>query len=174
VWDVTGVLKPQTAKATNETLWQDLASEDAVAAYEAVCALAGRKDVAFLASRVRPVEATSADKISQLVADLDNREFAVRERARRALEEVEELAQPQLRKAMAESASLEVRRRVETLLSKLEASPPSAKTVQAIRAVEALERIATPEARQLLKKLANGAREARLTHEAKASLERRP
>jgi hypothetical protein len=35
-----------------------------------------------------------------------------------------------------------------------------------------LERIGTPEARQLLKRLATGAPGARLTREAKASLER--
>ena len=41
-----------------------------------------------------------------------------------------------------------------------------------LRAVEVLERIGTPEARQVLAKLADGAPEARLTQEAKASLQR--
>ncbi len=41
-----------------------------------------------------------------------------------------------------------------------------------IRAVEGLEVLATPEARQLLATLAKGASDARQTQEAKASLQR--
>jgi hypothetical protein len=41
-----------------------------------------------------------------------------------------------------------------------------------LRTIEVLEHAATPEARQFLEKLAAGATEARLTREAKASLER--
>ena len=41
-----------------------------------------------------------------------------------------------------------------------------------LRALEVLERIGTPEARQILLSLAKGAPEAALTQEAKASLER--
>ena len=73
---------------------------------------------------------------------------------------------------MVESTSLEVRRRADTLLTKLDTSPPSSKTIQALRAVEVLERIATPEALDVLKTLAGGAPEARLTQEALASLQR--
>ncbi len=43
--------------------------------------------------------------------------------------------------------------------------------MQALRAVEVLERVGTPEARQILEDLARGAPEARLTREAKAALE---
>jgi len=41
-----------------------------------------------------------------------------------------------------------------------------------VRAVEVLEHITTPEARQLLQELACGAAEARLSREANAALER--
>ncbi|HLN26309.1 MAG TPA: sigma-70 family RNA polymerase sigma factor [Gemmataceae bacterium] len=172
VWDATGVLKPQTAKATNENLWHDLAGEDGVAAYEAMCALTARQEVAFLARLLRPVKSPDPAIIGRLLADLDNSDFATRRRAERALDELEQLAESGLRKAMVESTSLEVRRRADTLLTKLDTSPPSSKTIQALRAVEVLERIATPEALDVLKTLAGGAPEARLTQEALASLQR--
>jgi RNA polymerase sigma factor (sigma-70 family) len=92
--------------------------------------------------------------------------------AERQLGKLEELAEPALRKAAADSASAEVRRRAETLLTKLETAVPAAGTVQALRAVEVLERIGTPEARQLLQTLAAGAPEALPTREAKGALER--
>jgi hypothetical protein len=41
-----------------------------------------------------------------------------------------------------------------------------------LRALEALEKADTPQARQLLQKLADGASEAGMTREAKAALER--
>ena len=49
---------------------------------------------------------------------------------------------------------------------------PSGNSLQALRAVELLEHIGSREARQVLERLAKGAPEARLTREAKASLER--
>ena len=55
------------------------------------------------------------------------------------------------------------------------AQPPLARTPEArrnLRAVGILENIATPEAKKLLETLATGAPEARLTQEAKASLDR--
>jgi hypothetical protein len=45
-------------------------------------------------------------------------------------------------------------------------------TLFRVRAIEALERMASSAAKQLLDSLAQGAPEARLTQEAKASLER--
>jgi len=48
----------------------------------------------------------------------------------------------------------------------------SAETLRQGRAIEVLEHIATPEARQLLQTIAEGAAGAGLTREAKAALER--
>jgi hypothetical protein len=66
--------------------------------------------------------------------------------------------------------SLERRRRLDALLQRLVV--PSGDRLGELRAVEVLERIGTREAEHLLKKLAKGAPEARLTREAKASLQR--
>src|SRR5437763_1530012 len=77
-----------------------------------------------------------------------------------------------LRQAITSRPSLEVRRRVEELLARLEGATPSAEGVRTLRAVEALEHIGTREARQVLETLAKGAPETRLTREVKAALER--
>ncbi len=173
VWDTAGIWKPRAAKAANaEALWRDLAGEDVGAAYEAVCALAARKEAAFLVDHLRPVAAADPALLGRLIADLDSDAFAKRQQAERDLGKLEEMAEPALRKAAADSTSPEVRRRAEALLARLESAVPAAGTVQALRAAEVLERIGTPEARQLLQHLAAGAPEALLTREAKSALER--
>jgi len=48
----------------------------------------------------------------------------------------------------------------------------SPKQLLTLRGLEVLEHIATPEAKQVLQKLAAGAPDARLTREAKAALQR--
>jgi hypothetical protein len=68
--------------------------------------------------------------------------------------------------------SLEVRWRVGLLLKRLEKLPPSWERIREQRAVEALERMDTPEARELLRRLARGKPGAVLTEEARATLKR--
>lgn len=65
------------------------------------------------------------------------------------------------------------RRRVEALLGRL-VNPwtPSPEELRAVRALEMLEQINTPVARQILQRLAKGAAHAPLTQQAKASLQR--
>jgi hypothetical protein len=107
-----------------------------------------------------------------LIADLDSRTFAAREKASRELEALDKLVQPALRRALQGHPSPEVRMRVERLLAKLETAVASPEQLRSLRAVEALEHLGTPAARRLLAALAQGAPEARLTEEAKASLGR--
>jgi hypothetical protein len=105
------------------------------------------------------------------VADLDNERFETRSQATEQLEKLRELAEPILRDALRGKPPLERRRRIERLLEKVatarETPPPD--RLRMLRALEALERIGTPEARHLLQQLAQGAPEAWLTQEAKAS-----
>jgi hypothetical protein len=82
-----------------------------------------------------------------------------------------ERVEPALRQALKEKPSAEVRRRVGALLAALKGVPPP-NTLRALRAVWVLERVGTPEARQLLGALAKGAPGARQTVEAQAALAR--
>jgi WD40 repeat protein len=175
-WDVAAVTHRVRPRATplsvNEwdALWQDLAGADA--AYRAINTLsaAPARAVAFLQKRLRPAHAPNAKRIARLIDDLDSRNFAARERATQELEALGEAAEPALRRSLQKRPSLEFRRRVERVLVSL--ALPSGDGLRALRAIEVLERIDTPEAKKLLAALARGAVEARLTHEAKASLER--
>jgi hypothetical protein len=157
-----------------ERLWAELASEDASAAYRAIVALASAGDAAVrkLGDRLRPVVGVDAARLSRLVADLDDERFAVRQQATRELETLGELAEGALRQAIEKPASVETRRRAEQILERLAKAPLPAETLRGLRAIEALERIGTDKAREMLRRLAGGAPEARLTREAKAALDR--
>jgi hypothetical protein len=106
------------------------------------------------------------------MADLDDRRFAVRERAVRELKALGEPAVPALRQALRGGPALETRRRAEQLLEGLLRVPITGEALRSLRAVEVLERVGTAEAKGVLERLAGGEPEARLTCEAKASLNR--
>jgi hypothetical protein len=77
-----------------------------------------------------------------------------------------------IRKAQSGKLSAEKRQNLDSLLTEIRAQVVPPMELPAIRAVEVLEHIATPAARELLAELAKGAPAARLTVEATASLER--
>jgi RNA polymerase sigma factor (sigma-70 family) len=179
VWDVTGQRtagRPRQAPLSAgelSALWADLADADARQAYRAMTALlaAGGQAVPFLKGRLRPAPVIDRERIDRLLADLDSDQFAVRQKASRALRELGDAAEPALSKALAGQPSAEQRRRLKELLRELgpECSP---ERLRELRSVEVLEHLGTPDARQALGSLAKGAAEARLTREAKASLGR--
>jgi hypothetical protein len=152
----------------------DLAGDDAVKASKALWTMASTPEpsVALLTKRLRPVPQPDDRKIRQWIADLDSPQFEVRRVASAELEKLAELAGPALTEALANLPPLEVRQRLEQLLEKLESASPGRDQLLAVRATTLLERIGTTEARQLLRGLAEGAKGARLTEQAKAALER--
>jgi hypothetical protein len=99
----------------------------------------------------------------RLVADLDDRRFAVRQAAERELEKLADQAEPVLRDALAGRLTLEA------LLERLDQAA-SPERLRALRAVEVLEWIGTPEARQVLQGLVARPPETRLSREASAAL----
>jgi len=152
--------------------WTVLAGDDSAKAHQAIHRLCrdAKDSVPFLAKRLQPVSPADAKRVSRLIDGLDNDMFSVREKASADLVQLGELAEPALRRALAGNPSLESRRRLETVLAKLD--DWSSERLRALRATTVLEELASPEARQLLETLAGGAPEARLTQEAKASLAR--
>src|SRR5262249_7865370 len=74
-------------------------------------------------------------------------------------------------RALAASPSAEARRRLEKVLAHLDSLAVPPEQLGPVRAVEVLERAATPEARELLETLARGKPDAVLTREARAALD---
>ncbi len=108
----------------------------------------------------------------RLISDLDSDRFASRDEATAELAKLGELAEPALQKTLRDTPSLEVRQRAERLLERLKGPTTPGQHLQTLRAVEVLEQLATPEAREVLRKLAAGAPAARETYETAAALER--
>jgi RNA polymerase sigma factor (sigma-70 family) len=178
LWDLTHrpvVMKEAGDKELTQW-WEDLAGTDAARAYWAVWALAGARGmVPFLEKHLHPAPDPAPDaaaRLKKLVADLDNDVFAVREQATEELARLGPAAAPALRKALAGKPSPEVRQRIERLFDKLRGPIEEPATLRELRAVETLEQIGTPEARQVLEHLGKGAEGARLTMEVQAALAR--
>jgi RNA polymerase sigma factor (sigma-70 family) len=156
-----------------EQVWIDLAENSAALGQPAVWQLATRPDqaVAFLKARLEPAAAADAKRIRQLIAGLDHEKFAVREAANAELEKQDLQADELLREALTRKLSAESQRRVEAILARprLVRLP---ETLRRVRAIQALEYAASPEARALLEKLATGHPSAKETQDAKAALQR--
>jgi WD40 repeat protein len=180
IWDVSGLLpaaKPVAEQLGREELaqcWDDLAGTDAARAYRALAALARRpgQAEAVLKDKLAASPQMSAERLARLIADLDHDDFQRRANASNELANLGRLAEGALRKALDGKPSAEMRRRVQDLLGKLEGKAEDPVQRRLLRAIEVLERLATPEARRLLEKLAKEATDASAAREAKASLER--
>jgi RNA polymerase sigma factor (sigma-70 family) len=159
-----------------DTCWEELADRNAAPAYQALRRLAvgPGQTVPYLAKRLLPVPAMDDARFSRLIADLNNEQFLVRERASQELERLAEAAVTAYQKALQGQPSGELRRRLQELLERELQNQRrlSPDRLRQVRAFEALELIGTREAIQLLEALAHGAPEARLTQESKASLDR--
>jgi hypothetical protein len=163
----------ELSKKALASLWDDLGNADAARADRAIWALVAARQQALpvLRKNLSPASAPHPDWRAW-VKDLGSEQFAVRDKASRALEALGDKAYPLLQKALTDAASLEARLRIEKLLGRLQYPLTSPTTIRELRAVEVLEHIGTAQARQVLRKLAEGASGARLTDAARASLER--
>jgi WD domain, G-beta repeat len=157
-----------------ERSWAALAAADAAKAEDAAALLMASPDAAvtFLAERLNPVRSVASEGLNRFIADLEHPRFVVRKEAERQLETLGLLAAPSLSQVLVGKPSLEMRRRVERLLALIEDERSAPEELRVIRAIEMLEHLATNEARQLLDRLASGARGARQTEAARAALTR--
>lgn len=180
IWDLenlTGAAHPAAVPDEDlEKYWEALADSDAAQAYRAQTALvhAPKKATDLLSQKLQPAPGTDGEKLKQLIADLDDQNFEKRQRAQKALADLGDLAEPALRAALKRAPSLEVRRRVETLLEQIKPIPRTRPAqLRELRCVGILERIDTPEARTLLERLARGNPHSELTREVVRTLRSR-
>ena len=174
LWNLAASTGAQLSPAEGEMdkLWAALLEKEAFDAVRRMVA-AQERTVAFLQSHLQFPKMNDAE-IAKRLLELDHDDFPVREQASQALAAMGPLVAPALRKALAESPSAEVRERAKALLDAFE--DPSrelpAELLRGFRAIQVLEAIGTPGARDVLKRLSDGPAEAPLTTEAKEALKR--
>ncbi|HZN65363.1 MAG TPA: hypothetical protein VFB66_08675 [Tepidisphaeraceae bacterium] len=183
MWDAVLPRRAEPVELTStelEQLWAQLALEDAAGAYDAVCTLAASpaRAVPFLATRLSRGRPVDERRVRELIDDLDDDRFTVRERAVKEIGEIGDAAEPYLRELLERRdprPSPETVQRAEVLLQHFRSSAGAvadADTLRALRAVEVLERAATPSARETLKRLADGRAGLRVKRRAGGALER--
>jgi RNA polymerase sigma factor (sigma-70 family) len=171
--------EPPLSPADLDRLWSDLAARDGPTVHQAIGGMltAPAQAVALLGRRLRPaagLDPEEGERLRRALAGLDCNEFAERERAQRELAKAGDRAAGLLRQTLAGNPSPEVKRRAERLLAALDQRWPasSPECLRTWRAIKVLEYVGTPEARQVLGKLARGAPADRLTQAAQAALQR--
>jgi hypothetical protein len=175
VWRVPAAPARPAIEVTAEELaaaWRDLAADDAAVAFRALVRLADAPASAVPLFRRELLREDDRERIERLVAGLDAAAYPDRERAERELGALGAVARQFLVKGRRAGPSLEARTRIEKLLA---AEPDPLATpagLRQLRAVEALERIGTADARAVLERLAEAGPDDPLAHEARLSLGR--
>jgi WD40 repeat protein len=177
IWDVSAFgakARPQAATVDAAARWQELISDDAAKAFDAICALADVPDKAlpYLKQHARPAVTAEAATINRLIAELDSDQFDMRKKANDELAKLGEAAVPFVRKALEADPSPEARKRLQALLAKEPWRVPTGETLRSLRAIEVLEMIGTAEAKPVLQRLSKGTAGANVTRAAQEALER--
>ncbi len=180
VWDLAPALRagePLAPAATEKELtswWADLSDADAAKAYKMMWRMTATPDLTLSLLRKRLNAVVEADfaQVRRPLADLDSDDFNTREQASKTLADMGSAALPALRHALANNPPAEVRRRLEMLVADATAHVRALDDLRRFRAVAILEGIGSPDARVVLKKLAEGIPEAEQTNEAKKALAR--
>jgi hypothetical protein len=174
IWDIPTLFRsgpPVRSPAILDAFWNDLSARDAQRAHRALWRLTTLPEAdAYLALRLSAVRTLPRERLRTLIDDLGNDDFITRQKAEEGLILAREAAFEALTEARRKAKDVELRLRLERLLDRLK--PRGADRLREARAVMVLEVRGTPEARQLLQRLAGGLPEARLTQEAKAALTR--
>ncbi len=175
LWDVSKLGKdagtdssPLTPEKFSE-LWKGLLGT-AAEAHSCMGKLISAPDqtASFLGKKLKPVAVLDAERFARPLKKLESDQFAEREEATQELKKLGDAIEPALRKALQDKVPLETRRRMQALLDDLE----GAERLRSLRAIEVLERIGDKPARDLLRRLSEGAAGAWLTEETRMSLRR--
>lgn len=171
LWDLQAA--DNAALAGDAKLWDALAGE-AVGAYRVLGGLVARpqRAIPLLEKRLTPASPVKEAEVRQFIADLGDSAFARRERASKELLRLGVVAVPALRQALKNPVNLETRRRIDNILAVVDAKVPPGEVVRDLRAVQLLELLGTPEAKNLLGVLARGDRAHPKTLGAQAALTR--
>jgi WD40 repeat protein len=180
IWDVAALKRvPRVQNAQLqmneiETMWTQLAAIDAARAVKCIDELAtdARQVTPFLKERVKPAAPVDAALLDQWLADLGSINFQKRARATSELERLGPMAIPALKKLINTEITIETRRRAEAVLEKAITGILTPDQLRMVRAIESLEKMQTPAARDLLRSLASGAPGALQTRHAQAALDR--
>jgi hypothetical protein len=157
-----------------DTLWQDLTVDNDFRLQRVFASMraAPADAIAFLDKKLTAVAAGDRKRVKGLLEDLDADEPTTREKATASLQELAAAFEPLLAEMARDHEPGEVRNRVRHVLRlQREKVVPQALLVQ-LRALTVLEQIGTAPARQVIERMAGGAAGARVTEEAKQSLER--
>jgi WD40 repeat protein len=180
LWDVAEISKPAPAVKTVigadklEGLWQDLADPNGVKAFDAINHLATAPAVAapFLKGKLQPIAPVDPQRLEKLLADLNSNKFKERDAATAELEKLGDLALGELQKRLANNPTLEMRQRIEKILAKVLGPVTAPQMLRMFGAIEALEKMGTPEALQILEVVAQGAQGHRVTEDARLAAQR--
>lgn len=171
VWDVRPSL-PAKVGIEPDALWTALIDPNPAVAYRAIFTLTNAPAAAIplLRNRLKPAPAEPG-QVRRWIVELGDNQFAVRERATKALAMRGDEVESALRAALRNNSSPEVQARLTRLIARL--GPTSSTKLGVVRGVEALERMSTiPEARKLLEDLAEGPADSLLVQEARAARRR--
>jgi WD40 repeat protein len=177
IWDLArhlprrGTVSSLTDKQL-EQFWQDLAGQNVPRAFKAMDRLEDAADqtVDFLKGKI--LDPTREKRAHQLMSQLDNKKFAVREKALVELEQMGETTAPLIHKAMQSPNTLEKQLRLQKLLDNFDPPFSSPAGLRLWRCLEILESIDTPAARNLLRALARGTEDDPVAREARLALVR--
>jgi hypothetical protein len=179
LWDLSAAAaKAPVVRALSanelETRWATLKSDDASTAFSALCELsaAPTEAVAFLKDRLTPAPPLDMKLVEKLIAELDDASYKVRQKANIELVKMGERVMPVIDKVLTGNLPLEPKKRLEDMRERLSQTVLREESLRGYRAIEALERIGTPQAREVLQVLAHGAPGALSTNAAQAALAR--
>ncbi|HEX3152753.1 MAG TPA: WD40 repeat domain-containing protein [Gemmataceae bacterium] len=176
VWDTSlhmlaGKVSPTPAD-NRIKIWGELGHLPAKEAIKTTAGLVASPDglVDFFAERLKPVPVADAAVLDRIFRDLDDKAFAVREKASRELATLGPGAVAGVQERKAKSSSEEVRGRADAFLKQFEIADVTPERLRFLRALEVLAAVDAPSARTLIEGLAAGAANVWETEAAKQML----